>query len=315
MKDNKLAFVQKLEERRKNLESVSSRIERLQKLIRDNEKKIQEQQISVDDEKKLNVEMKSNSEALERVSHKREELRVEERRMEAELVLLTERMDEVVGEYNVIVSNMSVLTIVGPINSELKAELRKDKILDGDQESSIGVDIQHLQQTIKTHQPEVDRRIQEKRRQYQDALDEQQTQDNTTKEALVKFAILGKELVKRDETTQQEQKAHSAKLAVRQREVDAMKEKVDTLRNPVALEEQMAGFERQCAELEALQIMHQEENVDKKQRALKAISDAFSMMEEHENYVQRKSSEVKDHWAQKKASICKIIATSIVDTE
>ncbi|KAL7556934.1 hypothetical protein ACA910_005286 [Epithemia clementina (nom. ined.)] len=307
MTDNKLSFVQKLEEQRKKLQDVNSKIERLRTITHDMEQKIKEQKMSVEDAKKLEVEQKSRKEALERVRNKRKELDEEHERQESILATMLGEIEDVVASYNTMISEMSVVPLVGPIYRALKAELCKDNLLDSDQESIIGVDLcGNVQETIKSHQPQVDRRIQEKDKSYQDALDKIQKQDNTTKEAAVKLSILHKELEKKAETLQHEHDAYKAKLAVRQREVDAMEQKVEALRDPMALEEQIASLERQCAELEALQMTHQDENINLKQSALRAIADGCNMMEEHEVFVRRASAKVKDFWAQQKATLRKI---------
>ena len=309
MQENKLAFVNKIEERQKSLDAANSRIERLSNTIDELERRIAEQELSLEDAKKLEVERKSHTEARERVLNKRKELSTELSRHESDVAALIDTVDDAVSRYNAKISDMSVVPLVGHIYGALKAELHKDNLLQADQSSMVGVDLcGEVQETVQSHQPEVDRRTKEKARTYQDSLDDLQNLDNVKKEAMVKLNILERELTKLNDTLQQEQVAHEAKVTVRQREVDAMKDKVGSLRDPVALEEQMASFELQCAELEALQVRHKEENINQKQNVLKAISDACSLMEEHDVFVRRISAEVKDYWAQKKASLREVTA-------
>mmetsp|Transcript_16646 Transcript_16646/g.21754 ORF Transcript_16646/g.21754 Transcript_16646/m.21754 type:complete len:121 (+) Transcript_16646:199-561(+) len=104
----------------------------------------------------------------------------------------------------------------------------------------------------------------------------------------------------------QEHKAHEAKLSVRQREVNAMEEKVEAHRDPVAFEELIAGFERRCAELEAQRIRHQQESTDRKLDVQNEILKSCYMMQEHEKMAHDKILESKRYWDQKKQSLRKI---------
>ena len=90
-----------------------------------------------------------------------------------------------------------------------------------------------------------------------------------------------------------EREAQDAKLGVRTRELESIETKVASLRDPVALEEQMAQFEQQCAELEALRQQHEEDNVARKVAVCEEVDRAISAIQEYDKFCTDKISEVK----------------------
>ena len=96
-----------------------------------------------------------------------------------------------------------------------------------------------------------------------------------------------------------ERKTQEAKLAVRKREVQAIESSVVSINDPVALEEQLARYERQCAEMEALRLKQQEENLAKKKAVENVIEAACQAIMELETFCKAKTAEAHDYWLMK----------------
>jgi hypothetical protein len=111
-----------------------------------------------------------------------------------------------------------------------------------------------------------------------------------------------------------ERKSHEAKSSIRKREVEGMESKIESMHNPVSLEEQMAAYHRQCADLEALRMEHQDENVAKREAVLKQIDSACKLMADHDAFFRQRVINVKQYWQQKISETGKIILPPNINT-
>jgi len=80
--------------------------------------------------------------------------------------------------------------------------------------------------------------------------------------------------------THELESAHAAKL----QELKLVEEKIDALRNPVALEAAVSRCMRQCSELEAQRKRYQDENLMRKHAVLAEINDALRTCAEYKEY-------------------------------
>jgi plasmid stabilization system protein ParE len=112
---------------------------------------------------------------------------------------------------------------------------------------------------------------------------------------------------------EREREQQEAALAVRLREVDAIESKIESLRDPAALEEQIARYQRQCTQLEALQMKHQEENVSQKKAVQDEINAALRAITEHNDYVRKQFAELQQYVLRKKAALGRVVAPLTVD--
>jgi chromosome segregation ATPase len=128
------------------------------------------------------------------------------------------------------------------------------------------------------------------------------------------YQIIEDKKVRCEETTGREKEQQEATLAVRLRELSALEEKVASLRDPAAIEEQISRYQRQCVQLEALRMKHEEENVAQKKAVQEEIESAMRAVEEHNDYVHKKFAELEQYMLQKKSSYGKIKSpTSVLD--
>lgn len=116
-----------------------------------------------------------------------------------------------------------------------------------------------------------------------------------------------------EETLNREREQQEAALAIRLREVTAVENKVEALRDPAALEEQITRFQRQCIQLEALRMKHEEENISQKKAVQSEINAALQSVADYKVYVQKKIAEVQQYVLKKKASLGTVTVPSSVN--
>ena len=103
------------------------------------------------------------------------------------------------------------------------------------------------------------------------------------------------------------QEAHDKAIGIRQREIALLEEKIASLRDPVALEEQMASYERQCSQLEALRLEHSETNVKLRKAVRVEIQTACEKMAQHDRFCVEQLQAVQQHWEDAQGLIDNIV--------
>jgi hypothetical protein len=98
-----------------------------------------------------------------------------------------------------------------------------------------------------------------------------------------------------------------ATLQVRLREVEKIEERIDALRDPISLEEQICAFQRQCDSLERLRTQHEEETLSRKAMIQQEIQDAIFAVEEFHTFVAQKLEELEAYATAKRNSVPKTI--------
>ena len=79
----------------------------------------------------------------------------------------------------------------------------------------------------------------------------------------------------------QERQEHEAALVDCQKEVEALEEKVETLRDPSAVETVMSKYQSQINDLSSLSKKHQEGNIARKQAVLDEFNHAIRISSEY----------------------------------
>ena len=313
MDEHKAALEQKVKERTAELAETNAKLDKMNAHVQNLKNMIESQELSVEDIQKMEREQETVKEALDRALDLKEQRRKSLRSSEEQLVRFTHDLDAAMSDYNSKMLELACIPELGAKFGKTKATLNKDKMLES-QSAMLGVDLQYKVRPIALeNKKEYEGKAEDTKWKYQDALDKLDNSEEDCKEAEYKLKIVEEKYAKCEESLGQEKEAHEAKLAVRQREVEAMENKVASLRDPVALEEQMASYERQCAELEALRIRHQEENVAKKKAVEKEIEVGCQMMIEHEEYYRRKLAELNEYWQKKKAGTGKVTVPANIE--
>ena len=301
MEDHKAALAEKVEERTAELAETNKKLAKMNDHIQDLKDTVQNQEMSLDDWKKMEAEQKALQASLDEALELRESRRAELSSLEEELVHVTQHVDRAIATYNQTIMDLPVseATEFQCDRATLNKSQRAESVA-----AMIGTDLSN------TVRPKISQRLQNQRKNadmaqssHQDALDQLGRAEEGVTDVTAKLQIVRAKIAQCEQTLDQEREIQEAKIAVRQREVDAMEAKINGLSDPVALEAQMAQFERQCAELEALRRQHEEESVAKKRAVVQEIQEALALMAEHDAHFEKKQQELAAYWDRKKASV------------
>ena len=113
-------------------------------------------------------------------------------------------------------------------------------------------------------------------------------------------------LMKTEETFENERELQEATLKVRLHEVETIEFKIDSLRDPASLEEQMCALQRQCDSLERLRNRHEEETVSQKVAIQQEIQVAILAVEEYNRFVCHKLKDLKSYAEDQKNCVSKL---------
>lgn len=309
MDEHKLALEGKVSERTTELAETNVKLDRMTTHINELKQAIKEQEFSVDDIHKLESELKGLSEANDRAHSIRDQMRKMLLASEEELVAVCNDLDSVTSKYNGKIAEFQLVPDLGSKFSHMKSEVRKGKLLESDQSQILGVDlVGTVQQLAFSSNEKYLEKNNKATSQCQNFLDRMISAEDAYKEEDAKFQILQDKKSKFEQTLEKERKTLEAKLAVRQREVEAMENKIASLQDPVALEEQIASYERQCAELTALRIKHEEENVARYKSVVNELNSACQLMSDHDAFFHQTAAQVKAYWKEKTDAMVDIVS-------
>lgn len=307
MDEHKTNLEQKIKERTAELTQTNEQLGEMNGHIEDLKKEIASQKMSVDDLRALENEMKGLNEAMDRSCSLRDKRKGALQASQKDLDEVCNALDSAILDYNSKLSDLQFIPLHGAMLVNLKAVFKKDNLLATNDSEITGV---AFKDEAAPKLDEIKKRILEKidetKENYQDMLDKVQRSHDECKAADGQLYIVKEKTAKCEKTMDDEEETHKAKLAVRQREVDAMESKVASRRDPVALEEQIAAYQRQCAELEALQLEYHAESACQVKALQDEIDRSAKLMMENENYWQSKMKEVGDYWSEKVANIAHV---------
>jgi SMC interacting uncharacterized protein involved in chromosome segregation len=300
MDEHKCNLEQKIKERTAELEKTNEQLEKMNGHIKSLKDEISSQKMSIDDLRALENELKGLNEAMDRSCSLRDKRKEALTASQRDLDEVCNALDATILDYNSKLSDLQFVPIHGAVLVNLKAVLKKEKLLAKNDSVITGVALKDevapkLDEIITS----INSKIDETKEKYQDMLDKVQRSHDECKAADAQLHIVKEKTAKCEKTMEDEEETHKAKLAVRQREVDAMESKVASRRDPIALEEQIAAFQRQCAELEALQLEYQVESACQVKALQDEIDRSTKLMMENEIYWQSKIKEVGDYWSEK----------------
>jgi kinetochore protein NDC80 len=300
-------LTQKKNDRTKELNDTNAQLAKLTERVGALKETISKQELSVDDIRKMQSELKGVEEATQRAITLRDQRRSSLWEIESELEKTWADVESLVSDYNSNYGELGLLPLVSSKGFQMKAVLNKSAAQDSDPKKLLGVDLQGtVQPSLVSLREEYGGLSTDCKQQYQQALDDLELSEEAFTEAMEKHRIVDGKIDKCEETMEAEREAQDAKLGVRTREAEAMESKVASLRDPVVLEEQMALYERQCAELEAVRQQYEEENVARKKAVCDEINQACSAMEEYDHYYLQKIADVKQYRDEKRSNYGKL---------
>mmetsp|Transcript_26886 Transcript_26886/g.50332 ORF Transcript_26886/g.50332 Transcript_26886/m.50332 type:complete len:445 (-) Transcript_26886:1580-2914(-) len=298
-----------LEETNRKLNELTDRVQKLKETVKN-------QELSLEDVQKMQNERKGVEEATDRAIALRDQRRSTLWEIEAELDKLWNELETLVSDYNSNLGELNLLPLVSSKGIEMKAIIDKDGAQDPNPARLLAVDMQQaVLPALTAFRDEFASLISECKWKYQEALDQLEQSEEAFTEAMEKHRIVEHKIDKCEETMEAEREAQEAKLGVRVREAESIENKVASLRDPVALEEQMAQFERQCAELEAMRQQYEEENLARKKAVCDEIEQACSAMQEYDQFCLKKIAEVHEYRKDKRASYGELRLPRAVEEE
>ena len=289
LKQKKTGQSEELEETSKKLETITSKVQKLKESI-------EQQELSLEDVQKMQNERKGIEEATERALTLKDQRRSALWEIESEVESCWTKVESYVSDYNAHAGDLKILPVVSQKGVEMTAVIDKEATLDTDPSKLLQVDLSGtIQPTLKGCHEEYSTMTSDAKWKYQEALDKLEKSEEMFTEAMERNRIVENRIDKIEGTMEAEREAQDAKLGVRSRELESIETKVNSLRDPVALEEQMSKFEQQCAELEALRQQHEEDNVARKAAVCEEVDRAILAIQEYDQFCMEKISEVKQY--------------------
>jgi len=315
MDEHKSGLEQKVQERTEALATTNNKLDKMTTYINELKQTISEQEFSVDDIHKLESELKGLSEASDRAHSSLDQQRRMLLASQEELVGVSNNLDAMVSEYNArVAAKQLVPGMSSKFGPSTKARLDKEKLSQPDQKQILGVDlvttVQPMTLSVKEEFAEQNSRDTET---HNDLVDQLNRGEDARNETEAKVKIVRDKIAKCEQTLDSEDQTAQKKLSVRNREVKTIENKTASLLDSVALEETMAAYERQCAELEALRQEREEVSVAKYQAVLDEISSACQLMADHDQYVRTRVDELNQFWNDQAAQINDIVVPSNID--
>lgn len=301
MEDHCAALQQKVKERSEELVITNNKLETKNQRVDNLKQTLEKQAVSLGDMYKLQGELKGVDEAMERATALKEKLRSAKWDGEDQLTNLFTELELLVSDFNKALAEISLLPGMDETVSSLKISVDKSQALEKEQRKLLGVDLASVAHPLLLQYKDkfVAETVQA-RQDHQQAMDDLEMNEEMVAETQEKLSLLEAKKAKLEVVLESERATEDAKLAVRQREVHAIESSVGSINDPVAMEEQLARYERQCAEMEALRLQQQEENLAKKKAVEEEIEAACQAIMELETFCKAKTAEAHDYWLMKK---------------
>lgn len=293
---------QKRDDRTKELQDTKVRLAEITERVKKLKETINQQELSLEDVRKMKNDLKGVEEATERALSLKDQRRSSLWEIESEMEKMWADVENLVSDYNTNFGELHLLHLFFSKKVDMKATLNKNAAQDNDQAKLLAIDLDVVQSNLSSMCDEYARMSSEWKQRYQHVLDELELSEEAFTEAMEKHRIVDGKIDKCEETMEAEREAQDAKLAVRLREAETIESKVASLRDPVALEEQMTQLERQCTDLEALRQQYKEENLARKQSVCEEINQACFAIEDYNRFCAETVEDVIKYRTEKRAS-------------
>jgi len=293
----------KKKDRAQELDDTNRKFARTTARVEELKNSIDSQALSLEDVQKMHNELKGVEEGIDRAIASRDEYRKSLWESQSEIENLLSGLESIASFYNAQLGELWLLVFVPKEDCGGAIVVKSNAVAESSQLDLLGVDLEHtVQSSMQTCKHIYVDKISKAKGKYQESLDQMERSEEDFAEALDSLKIVEGKIEKLEENVEGEKHAQEAKLGVRSREVTSMETKMASLRNPVTLEEQMAGFERQCAELVSLRMKYEQENVSKKKTAFEEIARACAAIKEYDEFCRNKITEVDLYQTEKRTT-------------
>jgi SMC interacting uncharacterized protein involved in chromosome segregation len=284
---------QKKIDRAEELNESSTKLEETNEKVVELKDSIRSQELSVEGARNLQSTMKGVSEAIDRARSLNDNRRGVATQRGLEQQALWNKVEDTVIIYN------SGIRELAPMLPPADMTLSKLDIADKKVTSSgllLGKDLERedqncmfsLKDTLTTS-------IATSKHNYQERLDELGQCEGQLAESLENVKIIESKVLAREDTMKNERQLNKAKCGVRLREAESLETKISSLRDPVALEERMTQYERQCTELESLRLKNRETGNNLFKAVFAEIENVSGAMNQFDTFFSSKANEVKEY--------------------
>jgi kinetochore protein NDC80 len=305
MNEHKKTLEHKVQERTAALAEMNTELRQLGDEKEALKQVIATQVLSIDDLPKLENAQKQADEAFVRTTHAKERLKavISEYREKVDTSMAS--LEQNLADYNQVIAGLAATNPRFHDFVDMKANFNKDKLL-STQDELLGVDLyETVHPLISRCQRELSDMIGETKAALQEQLDQVDKLEAVNMEKTAKLKILLEKHGRCEGLLLQQTESQQSVLAVRQREVAAMEQKVQLMQAPISagtVEEQVARLERECAELEALRRQRLEEHDLQTKTVRGKIEQALHLMLQQEEYTQRRLAQLCDYWGNKRST-------------
>lgn len=302
MDEHRAALAQKVEERTQELNETNTNLENINAKIEKIRHTISEQELSVEDVQKMNSEQARLKEALEKAQALQKLQKEGMYKSKSECDNLWEDLELLVREYTQEASELSRWMDLRSIS--WKMSLEKKGSLTENQPDFLNVDLENeikpfLREALKKNNI----LFSSTKEELQSMLDELEMSREEYTEAMDRKKLVLSKLEKVQETTETEREEQDATLQVRQKEVQSLQSKIDAIRNPAALEQQIFESQRQYDKLESLHRQHIQDTIVRKQELENEIQTALNAVQDFNQYVEDRLQELNQYAQEKRQSL------------
>lgn len=251
-------------------------------LIDDLKSSVRNQELSVEAARGLQINLKGLCEGLDRIKSSNQNQRDLVSQFDLDLQALWIEIEDYVSKYNGCLQELVPLL---PISGSVPARITcfEDKISVNSQEVGAS-SVKKVKSVLALLKEEVSDALLSSKNDYQEKLDELGKCEDRFSSASESLKILCDKITTKGQALEEERDLNKAKCSVRLREAESFETKVSSLRDPILLEEKIAHYERQCAELEMLKLKDQETSSSLFRATLGEIEQACAAMDRFETF-------------------------------
>lgn len=292
LNQHKKELTEKVKERQAELESKKEEIGKTEKRIQDLIETISNQEYSMEDVYQLERERAQLKESIAQTKTKSEEYESSIMNRQTELKRELERLERLVVPFN---ENIVELPMGENITTQIVVE--KDLVHKNEQKILLGgADIKHEIISILNDLDEkyVDDTTSLKSKIYE-LMNEQVESEQEIGENEDCVEIISDKLRRVEENFMYEKQEHEDDIATLEKQIKAKEEKVETLRDPYAVETVMSKYHSQINDLSSLIKKHQEGNLARKQAVLAEYNHALRVCSEFKIYREKELSSLQKY--------------------
>lgn len=305
MDEHKGALENKVKERSAELQESEGEFEVVTQKVTIVKQRIHSQDLSVNDVCKMQVDIERDNDALVKISALKQQKRETFRETQTDVKKVSEDLEVTVESDSATYAELAILADNAGV---LKISIDLDNSESGNQLSLLGVNLRtDVSPFLADFQVEEKEEMAILRQQTQHELDQQVSKEALMTEVMDNVEIVENRIAKCEESVEKEREQTDAAMNICLREGDVFDTKIESLRNPVAFEEEIVRYQRQHIQLKALQIKYRDENICEEKVVHDEINSALLAIKDHNTYVQAQLTAMKQHAIQQRSKLLSVI--------